>query len=753
MKKTILSAGLALFTSALMAQATLPSTENFTGFTGTFSQAGWTYVDAAGGTAPNYVYATGGVGGSTAGRLDETMDYIQVFVGGQMGTTTYVLKGNNTGGGWLGTFKVRESVDGNTWTDLASYVDGALTSTLTTFTVTPAAASRYIRWEFTSKTSGNNIAIDDINITAGVSANSDINVKYATTPILSGGTTPIFNSAVGTAVPVNFTIENLGLANLDVTSASISGAAAADYSITSPAGAFSVNPQSNATLTLSFNPSATGTRDAVLTINSNDADESAYVINLYGVGGNLVSEPASQPSNLNFSSIKSYRAKFSFTASTSNPNAYIILRQEGNSIITDIPVDGIPYKKGDRIGNSKVEYVGSSVQNTMFNIWAGKTYQLAVFSFNGSGTFINYNTNSPATGNFTSLSTMMPANEYSSVSTSAATFITDLHNKVNPHSSIFYSNYANTMINLFESRDTSDGRKYVVCSYSSYRAVYTPPFDWTSNDFSREHSFPHTWMPTFPADNPEKPEYNDQHMLYPTKQNDVNAERSNYPLGEVITVQSAFLDGKVGLNAIGKKVYEPRDEHKGNAARAIMYQSICYTGVSGNLWNFPNPISATVQYGQDQEVLKAWHYQDPPDAYEIARNDFLDSLQGNRNPFIDSVQYACYIDFYTMTKIQSASTPCGSFVGLNNSTLNVVEFNLFPNPSTGKFNYSITAENGNYDLRILDVSGRSVYQKQIESKSGMLYGAINDVKLNSGIYFIELISEKGKWVKKLVIQE
>jgi hypothetical protein len=752
MKKTILSAGLALFTSALMAQATLPSTENFTGFTGTFSQAGWTYVDAAGGTAPNYVYATGGVGGSAAGRLDETMDYIQVFVGGQMGTTTYVLKGNNTGGGWLGTFKVRESVDGTTWTDLATYVDGAITSTLTTFTVTPAPASRYIRWEFTSKTTGNNIAIDDINITAGISATSDINVKYASTPILSGGTTPIFSSAVGTASPVNFTIENLGLANLDVSSASISGVAASDYSIASPVGAFSVNPQSNTTLTLSFNPSATGTRDAVLTINSNDADESAYVINLYGVGGNLVSEPASQPSNLNFSSIKSYRAKFSFTASTSNPNAYIVLRQEGNSIITDIPVDGIPYKKGDRIGNSKVEYVGNALQNTMFNIWAGKTYQLAVFAFNGSGAFVNYNTSNPAIGNFTSLSTMMPANEYAGVSTSSSTFITDLHNKVNPHSSIFYSNYANTMINLFEARDTSDGRKYVVCSYSSYRAVYTPPFDWTANDFSREHSFPHTWMPTFPADNPEKPEYNDQHMLYPTKQNDVNAERSNYPLGEVITVQSAFLDGKVGLNALGKKVYEPRDEHKGNAARAIMYQSICYTGVSGNLWNFPNPISATVQYGQDQEVLKAWHYQDPPDAYEIARNDFLDSLQGNRNPFIDSVQYACYIDFYTMTKIQSASTPCGSFVGLNNSTLNVVEFNLFPNPSTGKFNYSITAENGNYDLRILDVSGRSVYQKQIESKSGMLYGSIEDTKLNSGIYFVEISSSKGKWVKKIIIQ-
>ena len=753
MKKSILSAGLALFTSALMAQATLPSTENFTGFTGTFSQAGWTYVDAAGGTAPNYVYATGGVGGSTAGRLDETMDYIQVFAGGQMGTTTYVLKGNNTGGGWQGTFKVRESIDGNTWTDLATYVNGDILTTLTTFTVIPAAASRYIRWEFTSKTSGNNMAIDDINITAGVSATSDINVKYATTSILSGGTTPIFSSAIGTATPINFIIENIGLANLDVSSASISGAAAADYSITNPAGAFSVNPQSNSTLALSFNPSVSGTRSAILTINSNDADESTYIINLYGVGGNLSSEPVSQASNITFSSIKSYRAKFNFTSATDNPSGYLVLRQEGNSIISDVPQDGIVYKKGDRIGNAKVEYIGSGTQNTLFNVWAGVTYQLAIFSYNGSGTFINYNTNSPATGNFTSLSSMMPTNEYSTVSSSSSTFITDLHNKINPHTSIFYSNYANTMINLFEARDTSDGRKYVVCSYSGYKAVYNPPFDWTSNDFSREHTFPHTWMPTFPADNPEKPEYNDQHMLYPTKQNDVNAERSNYPLGEVITVQSAFLDGKVGLNVIGKKVYEPRDEHKGNAARAIMYQSICYTGVSGNLWNLPNPISPTLQYGQDQEVLKAWHYQDPPDAYEIARNDFLDSIQGNRNPFIDSMHYACFIDFYTMTKIPNVIAPCGSFVGVNSIKNTFIDFSVFPNPSSGSFSYLVNTENGNYELNISDLSGRSIYKKQIETKSGKLYGTVSDVILNSGIYFIEISSDKGKWVKKLVIQE
>ena len=34
-----------------------------------------------------------------------------------------------------------------------------------------------------------------------------------------------------------------------------------------------------------------------------------------------------------------------------------------------------------------------------------------------------------------------------------------------------------------------------------------------------------------------------------------------------------------------------------------------------------------------------------PDNYEIARHEYVFDLQGNRNPFIDSVDYACFIDF------------------------------------------------------------------------------------------------------------
>ena len=186
-KKAILTSVLALFGTMAFAQATLPASENFTGFTGTFAQAGWTFNNV---TGTSFTYAGGQSG--VSGKLDATGEYVQVFVGGQMGSTTYYLKGNNTGGAFQGTFKLRESVDGTTWTDLASYVDNLNTSAYQLYTVTPATASRYLRWEFTNKVSGNNVGVDEISIASGVAAFQDINVKYGTTSILSGGTTPIF---------------------------------------------------------------------------------------------------------------------------------------------------------------------------------------------------------------------------------------------------------------------------------------------------------------------------------------------------------------------------------------------------------------------------------------------------------------------------------------------------------------------------------------------------------------------------------
>ncbi len=764
-KKTIITSALAFMGAFAFAQATLPSTENFNSFTGTFTQQGWSYTENPFGT-PSYAYTTGGVSGSAMGRLDETGDIVTVFVGGQMGATTYYLQGKNSGGGWQGTFDVQESTNGTAWTNLASYTTASpMPTTLTQFTVTPAAASRYIRWNFTNKISGHNVSIDNINITAGIPVVQDINVKYNSTSILSGGTTSIFNSAVGTPTNVNFTVENIGLTALNISSVTFAGANASDFTVSSPATPFSVAATSNQALVVSFNPSAAGTRVADMIIANDDADEATYTIHLNAVGGNASTEPATQATNLTFSNIKSYRAVYSFNPASGGADGYIVLRKNTSSPISDIPVDGVSYQRGDMVGSSKVVAVGTSSSNVVPNIWASTNYQLAVFAYNGSGSLINYNTTSPALNGFTSSGSMMPTNEYNTISTSSTSFLTNLHNLINPHTSLFYSNYANTMINLFEARDTANGQKFVECRYSGFRAVYTSPFDWTNNDFARDHTFPHSWMPDAVGgadvlyDNPEVAAYNDQHNLYPVKQTGVNDERSNYPIGEVVTVQNTFLLAKSGLDLNGKKVYEPRADHKGNMARAMFYMMTCYNGISYNsgatLWNLRNPISPTVSYGQDQNLLKKWHYQDPPDAYEISRNDFVDSLQNNRNPFIDSVRYACFIDFSNMSYIAytGGNQPCYTAVGIKENVATHFEYVLAPNPTSGEFYLMIDAKVAEkFNLDIMDVTGRNVYNRDVDVENGFNNVVVNDIKLKAGIYFVNLHYKNEKITRKLIIQ-
>jgi endonuclease I len=264
---------------------------------------------------------------------------------------------------------------------------------------------------------------------------------------------------------------------------------------------------------------------------------------------------------------------------------------------------------------------------------------------------------------------------------------------------ITYFMYKQTMMQEFEVKDTTAGQSYVTCAYSGERKVFSGPFDWTPTNYSREHVFAHSWMPTNPANSPERPEYTDQFNLYPVNFPSVNAVRSNYPLGEVVTVTSSFLGGTYGQNADGQTVYEPRDEMKGDIARAMMYEAVSYNGTSG-IWAFPDPISFIITYGQDQEVIKNWHFADLPDAYEIARNEYIYNLQGNRNPFIDSTDLVCFIDFSNMSYING-----GCLAAIDELTNENVA--LYPNPA--KDEVQMRSTDGTITgYTIVDLQGREV---------------------------------------------
>ncbi len=693
-------------------QAVLPTSWSFTTTnlpTG-WSESGTMFYAASGNTPP-------------AMKFDNTGDYLLINFNSNAGNLTYYLTGNSFAGG---TFTVEESNLGSVWTTLHSHTSPP-SATYAMFTDVPLATTRFIRFIYTNKVSGN-IGVDDVNITIGAATpEQEINVKQGATTIVSGGSY-FTSSSLASMTPSTFTIENLGTLNtLNIASATISGTNAADFSVASFPS--SVLATSTGNLVLNFTPAASGTRTAVLTIASNDADEASYVVNLYGVGGTLATEPSSQATNLAFSNVKTYRINASFTGTTA-VDGYLVLRKKG-SPITGVPVDGTVYQRGDIVGDAQVVFSRNSTSFTPNNIIAGTTYYFAVYTYNGPNNFRNYNTTAPLLGNSTTPATMLPASYYSTLNTGNSSFATNLHALVNPHQVQYYSYYANTMIYSFEARDTTLDRRVVTCVYSGENKIYTEPFDWSSNGYSREHTYCHSWMPTNPAT--ALPEYSDYHHLFPTNLNDVNIVRSNNALGIVVNVTSTYLGSKYGTDANGQTVFEPRDEHKGDAARAMMYEAICYTTISGNSWALPSY--------QNQYLLKQWHFQDPPDNWEIARNDFVDSLQNNRNPFVDSIDYACFVNFSNMTYEPLA---CEASINelLNNG------FITYPNPSKDEINLHVDATTIS-SYQIIDFQGRVVLSADVNN---IALVKANISKLNAGTYLVKVVTPFGIAQRSIVIE-
>jgi hypothetical protein len=739
MKKILITLAALIISIQGFSQASLPTSYNFENFIGAASMpTGWT-TNITGA----FTYSAGQSG--LAGKLDATSENVQIQTADPIGTLSYYLKGWIGGGptSWSGTFKVQESTNGTTWTDLASYTS-LNSSSYEPFSVSPASASRFVRFYFDTKVTGCNVGLDEVNATLGAQTNREINVKQNGNTIFNGSSAVAIASPSGTPANITFTIENQGAAEaLDISAVTFTGADANDYSVASPATPFTVNGASNQVLNVTFNPSADGTRFATMNIASNDADESNYSIVLNCVGGSFATEPTSPPYSLTFSNIKSFRYSATLNG-LSDADGYLVVRKAG-SAPSGLPVDGISYGKGDPIGDGKVVFAGEEGSFSVNDVVENTTYYFTVYSYNGAGAVRNYLTSSvlnevvtSATNNFGSL--------YSGINTSNTTFVNDLHSLINPHTSIFYGNYEETMIRYFVGRDTSAGQRVVTCVYSGLQYIYSEPFDWSV--LSREHTYCHAWMPTNPADNPEKPEYNDQHHLFPAEFENANQVRLDYPLGEVVTPSATYLGCKFGLNANGKVVFEPRDEHKGDAARALFYMATCYNGVSGNNWGLPN---TSTRY-QDQNVLRKWHYEDLPSAYEKARNEFLDSLQGNRNPFVDHPEYACYINFQTMQYIAGAAEPCSNTnVGIETPVLN--EMMVLPNPSAGLFTVVLETKSADIQLAVLDIAGKVVHNQFIAGGINQTIGTLDLQNLANGIYILQATSNGNKTTARLAIQK
>lgn len=128
----------------------------------------------------------------------------------------------------------------------------------------------------------------------------------------------------------------------------------------------------------------------------------------------------------------------------------------------------------------------------------------------------------------------------------------------------------------------------------------------------------HTWPQSrFVRGSDAKVQKGDLHHLFPTDSK-ANSTRSSNDFAEVKTGKSATRDCSASKS--DGRYFEPPDYHKGNVARAMFYFAVRYGGTINS---------------RMEAYLRKWHELDPVDEDERERNNKIERIQSNRNPFID----------------------------------------------------------------------------------------------------------------------
>ena len=135
--------------------------------------------------------------------------------------------------------------------------------------------------------------------------------------------------------------------------------------------------------------------------------------------------------------------------------------------------------------------------------------------------------------------------------------------------------------------------------------------DWT--DMNTEH----TWPQSQGAGS--EPAKCDLHHLFITDAV-TNSQRGSHPMGEVVNDTTSISGGsRLGTNSSGQTVFEPRDDHKGDVARALTY--------------FAHRYGYTLS-ASELALYQDWSNSDPIDAAELARTFEIAEEQVLANPFV-----------------------------------------------------------------------------------------------------------------------
>jgi hypothetical protein len=301
-----------------------------------------------------------------------------------------------------------------------------------------------------------------------------------------------------------------------------------------------------------------------------------------------------------------------------------------------------------------------------------------------------------------------------------------------------------------QARDTLFGKIYnyqdtLTCVYTGYKIYLDPTQDPTQAAFAKGINTEHTFPQSLGAMNQAE---GDMHHLYPTR-DDVNADRGNSPFAEIPDNQTQdwyYLDQQTSsiptthIDRYSERksgFFEPREDHKGNVARAMFYFYTMYKAQAD--------AASPTFFESQRQTLCAWHLLDPVDEPEWNRTWLIAHYQsGKPNPFVldCTLPERCYCAEF--------NTPCTPAAAGEVADKQAFRFeSISPNPieESASLRFSLP-RSGKVRLEVFSAFGNRLDEAELgwlpAGEQQFLWTKKADAA--SGICFFMLYFEDGKEV-------
>ncbi len=171
---------------------------------------------------------------------------------------------------------------------------------------------------------------------------------------------------------------------------------------------------------------------------------------------------------------------------------------------------------------------------------------------------------------------------------------------------------------------------------------------------------------------------------------------------------------------------------RGDVARSVLYMEIRYNGLE-IVNGFPD---INGQLGDLATILE-WHRNDPPDDFEMNRNNVIYNWQRNRNPFIDHPDLVEYIWGDQVGEVWSEPVATHE--------VDLPNVHVYPNPTSERIYIKGLKNRANVDL----------YSAQGQKFNAFLVNGDSELVLNlpDGIYILTIHSDGKFKTQKLIVSD